>query len=229
MKNNKKNSNPGVVFTPKSYARILTSWAIRSKNDKILDLGIGMGVFVYQAFERLKKLGALKKEAINQIYGTEIDNNIYNEFLRESSLQGLFFPNLGNIDFFDYSYPDVDVIIGNPPYIRRRQMGEDEVSFLQERTFLNNNKINEKNLLNSTDLYIYFLLNALPKLKFGGRMAIILSDTWLNARYGSILKKYLLSEFTIDEIVCIDRSVFYQCSSKSLYCSSNKNGRKNQR
>lgn len=64
----------GAIYTPDGHARILTTWAIRSRTDVVLDMGVGPGIFVHQAYERLRKLGARKDKAVNQIYGAEIDN-----------------------------------------------------------------------------------------------------------------------------------------------------------
>jgi len=214
--------NLGAVYTPKEYAKILSTWAIQSKTDTILDMGIGMGVFVFQAFERLKELGAENSAALNQIYGSEIDKNVFKAFKQEAKIKGGIFQNLRNDNFFDYSYPEVDVIVGNPPYVRRRKMDKEDVNYFREKTVQSNSVIDEKELFALTDLYIYFLLMALPSLVPGGRLATIVADTWLNARYGNIFKKYLVSEFNIAQIISLDRRVFQDTQVKAVIILASK-------
>jgi hypothetical protein len=213
----------GAIYTPKEYAKILSDWAIRSKSDTILDLGVGKGVFVFQAFERLKKLGAKKPEAMNQIFGSEINKTTFYEFLEEERLRNCHFINIKNEDFFQYSFPMVNAIIGNPPYVRRRSMNESEVNIFRKKTLQSNSEINNKDLFALTDLYVYFLLTALPSLLPGGRVAVILADTWLNARYGSLFKKYLLSEFCVNKIISLDRSIFQDAQVKAVIILASKN------
>src|ERR1700687_4182131 len=65
----KQPRNLGSIYTPRDFAQFLTSWAIRSPEHKVLDIGIGEGVFVFAAYERLKELGARKIDAQQQLYG----------------------------------------------------------------------------------------------------------------------------------------------------------------
>jgi len=206
----------GAVYTPEAYAQILTNWALQSKTSTVLDLGIGMGVFAYQALERLKELGADEPSALKQIYGAEIDKNTFAKFSSESKTNGLNFNNLQNIDFFDYKYPKVQAIIGNPPYVRRRQLDRVTVRTIKEKTIQQNTIIDQEELYALSDLYVYFLLAALPNLEPGGRFAAIVADTWLNARYGNVLKKYLVSEFQLCHLISLDRRVFVGAQVKAV-------------
>lgn len=206
----------GAIYTPEGYARILTTWAIRSSTDTVLDLGVGPGIFVYQAYKRLRDLGASGSKAVNQIYGSEIDKAVFEQFTREAERQGLRFGNLQNIDFFNTSFPLVDAIIGNPPYVRRRGMLLENLKLIRNKTLKNNSKLIETDLSHLSDLYIYFLLYAFPLLKPGGRLATILADSWLNTRYGFSLRKYLLDEFEIKQVVSLDRSVFENAQVKAV-------------
>jgi len=216
--------NLGVVFTPDGYAQILTNWAIHSNKDTVLDLGVGEGVFVFQAFDRLRELGASIEDAADQIYGSEIDKSSYDKFITEARKRDLVFKNLKNDDFFVSSLPDVDVIVGNPPYVRRRGMDEHDLSTIRKSTLNRNPGINKKDLSNLSDLYSYFLLASLPSLRSGGRLAVIVADTWLSSRYGVTLRKYLLNEFYIDQIISLDRRVFDNIQVKAVLILALKKG-----
>ncbi len=206
----------GAIYTPEGHARILTTWAIQSKTDIVLDMGIGPGVFVYQAYERLKYLGASKANAVSQIYGSEIDKIVFDEFTKQASKQGLKFKNLQNANFFDTSFPEPDAIVGNPPYVRRRGMRKESLELIRSKTLKNNSGLVENDLSTLSDLYVYFLLSTLPLLRPGGRLATIIADSWLNTRYGIALKKYLLKEFEISQIISLDRSVFEDAQVKAV-------------
>ncbi len=206
----------GAIYTPVGHAQILTKWAIQSKTDIVLDMGIGPGVFVYQAYQQLIKLGADQRKAASQIYGSEIDSIVFQNFTQEATEQGLVFNNLQNINFFEASFPQLDAVIGNPPYVRRRGMNQVSIDSIRTQTLNANCNITPSELHSLSDLYIYFLLFALPKLKPGGRLATIVADTWLNTRYGMILKDYLLKEFDLKQIISLDRSVFENADVKAV-------------
>ncbi len=206
----------GAVYTPEAYARILTNWAIRSNGNLVLDMGIGPGIFVYKAYERLVYLGASKHKAASQIFGTEIDKSVFNQFTKKADKLSLKFNNLENKSFFNASFPEVDAIVGNPPYVRRRGMNTGTLKNIRSKTLKNNLLVSPSELSNLSDLYIYFLLYSLPLLKPGGRLATIVADSWLNTRYGIALKKYLLNEFNLNQIITLDRSVFNDAQVKAV-------------
>ena len=171
-----------------------------------MDLGVGAGSFVFSAHNRLVELGANPSSAQAQLYGAEIDKKTFESFVELSRARNAKFPNLQNADFFTLQFPQVDVIVGNPPYVRR--MNIQSTDNIRQRVIQKNQYVSDDQLSRLTDLYVYFLLYALPNLKPGGRLAVITADSWLNVRYGDILKYYLLREFEIDSLISMDRRVF---------------------
>src|SRR6266446_8176456 len=93
----------GAVYTPPRIASALTRWAVRSKDDRVLDPACGEGVFLSAARTRLGDLGARKPVCI----GVDID-------AETASASGAHCD-----DFFNWvrKAPKVDVILGNPPFI----------------------------------------------------------------------------------------------------------------
>lgn len=206
----------GAIYTPEGYAQILSKWAIHSKTDLVLDMGIGPGIFVYQAYNRLLELGTNSDEACQQIFGTEIDATVYEKFVNESKNKGMEFANLKNADFFDVSFPQVDAVIGNPPYVRRRGMKVEKLEQIRAKTFAINKALEKKQIPFLSDLYIYFLLYALPFLKVGGRLSALVADSWLNTKYGIVIKEYLQNNFELNQIISFDRSIFDDAQVKTL-------------
>lgn len=70
---------------------------------------------------------------------------------------------------------DVDLLVGNPPYVRSR--GE------------------------KRDLYVDFLERSLLHLKPGGRLALVLSNAWLDVGYGQVVRHLLLDHFAVEWLV----------------------------
>lgn len=215
----------GSIYTPIDFANFLTSWAIQDPTDKVLDLGIGEGVFVFAAYERLLELGANEVKAQEQIFGAEIDKNIYRKFSNLSQQRNAHFPNLHKGDFFSIDFPQIDVIVGNPPYVRRNYINN--VDQIRTNVLKANQAIKERDLKRLTDLYVYFILHALPLLRSEGRLATIIADSWLNVGYGEVFKKCLKQQFDIDRLVSLDRRVFTNAQVKPVLLLATKRNKVN--
>lgn len=197
----RKPRNLGSIYTPPEFARPLIEWGVSDKNDKVVDLGLGEGVFTFLAVERLTALGASPKAACSQIYSNEIDAPTYEKFLLLSDQQNLSFPNIYLDNLMTRDLPQVNTVTGNPPYVRRTAISDFESIY--EVTEVDNPTVSRL-----SDLYIYFLLRAMSKLCPGGRLAVITADTWLNVRYGEAFKKALKDNFNIESLISFDRAVF---------------------
>ena len=196
--------NNGRIYTPKPVAEFLTGWAIRSPQDRVLDLGTGPGVFVFQAHQRLQALGCSARDASQQIYGAEIDDVAWSNFCSSAASMGFSFPNITKDDFFNSEISNVDAVIGNPPYVRR--YGIDTVDAIRRSVLADKEDVSATSRL--TDLYVYFLLRSIQFLRQGGRLAVITADSWLNVGYGKILRQRLIEGFTIERLISIDRPIF---------------------
>jgi len=121
---NKDLRNLGSIFTPPEFADYLTSWAIHDPRVRVLDLGIGDGAFVWSAVRRFHALGVLPVVAQEQIYGAEVYAPALTRLMEGAKRQGLTFPNLIHGNFLTLEFPEVDAIIGNPPYVRRQYLSD---------------------------------------------------------------------------------------------------------
>jgi adenine-specific DNA-methyltransferase len=212
-----KIKNLGAFDTPREIAEFLADWAIRDKTDKVLDPGAGTGIFVDAALSRLNELGKRAPQAINQIYAVEMDKERYAHLiskLREN--YGITEPkNLICTDFFNVvpkqnwfstttGPVQIDAVIGNPPYIERQRFKN--VKSIQRRVLP---ALEQTVALHDvTDIYGYFILHSASFLKEGGRLAFIVSDTWLHMDFGKSIKEYLLRNFRLRAIVGFDKRVF---------------------
>lgn len=198
-----KRKRKGSIYTPRDHADLLVQWAIRRKTDRVIDLGVGEGVFALLAFDRLLSLGAKRSTAARHIYGSEIDRKTYDSFTRAAEEKDAEFPNIVHGDFLSLAVPQADAILGNPPYVRRSAITRFDNIYKTDGETLTALGVSRL-----ADLYIYFLLRAAAKLKTGGRMAVITADTWLNVRYGRTFKAVLEDEFAIESLIAFDNPIF---------------------
>jgi type I restriction-modification system DNA methylase subunit len=104
-----------------------------------------------------------------------------------------------------------DVVMGNPPYTRWTEIPEDTRQRILELY---------KEILTKYDLYRFTTGGAIPGiyipwiihstnfLKEGGRLGMIISDSWLQTEYGIGFVKYLTDNFKIHAIIDISTRVF---------------------
>ena len=130
----------GQFYTPPAIAELITKWAIRDPNDKILDPGCGSGTFLIEAYKRLVKLKTGKdlneikyvkpeihEKILEQLYGIDI-----NEFPAHLTAINLTMRNprapsvklrVINDDFFNLTHG----IRRWMPYVIKTPEGEKEV------------------------------------------------------------------------------------------------------
>src|SRR5262249_12515383 len=202
----------GIVLTPDQVVDFLVRWAIRSGEDIVIDPGAGEGAFILAAFERLRELGASAHAASNRLYGVEYHEHNFKELTKAVREQtGVVFPHLYQTDLFDMQFPKVDAVIGNPPYVIRHRLKDSQdvraKVALQARELLRRKQ---------TDLYSYFIMYAASFLREGGRLAFIVSDSWLDMDFGSELKTFLLRNFRLQALISFDKRVFPDALVKTM-------------
>ena len=94
-----------------------------------------------------------------------------------------------------------DVVLGNPPYLY--SAGQSHAEYFAKHFHLTQYQ---------TDYYVYFIERALSLVRQGGRLSFIVSDSWLNSEYFSMLRTHLLSQHRLNEIAVFDYPVFRQAT-----------------
>ncbi len=128
----------------------------------VLDPACGTGRFLLAVRERSPEV---------RLRGFETDGAALER--ARSQLDGAA---LEAVDFLEApACGDVDVVVGNPPYLRDRGR--------------------------KRDLYVDFLERSLDHLRDGGRLALVLSNAWLDVGYGAQVRTLLRQRCAIEWLV----------------------------
>jgi len=195
----------GFVRTPPFLAALLAGWALRTPTDHVLDAGFGEGVFLLESSKRLLALGASLPCLPTQLHGVDSQPDAVANLQRTFRAYGLpsDLPGVHTGDFFATEFPQVDALIGNPPYVRR--WWQTDVDALQVIA----GQVQDAGAFSRlTDLACYFIIYGSRFLKPGGRLALIVSDSWLDMRYGTAFKEYVLRTFRVRGMLGFQAQVF---------------------
>ncbi len=97
------------------------------------------------------------------------------------------------------SYNKFDFIIGNPPYLNKAS------------AYVQKNKIQLRKIygkINAHETYAMFIVNSLWRLKEGGKLGFITSDSFLTLSTHKKLRKFILNNCKIIEILLAPKNLF---------------------
>jgi hypothetical protein len=179
----------GAIFTPPKTAEYIISRLGKiKKTHKLLDPCVGPGVFI----KFLIKAGVNK----SQIFCHEI-NPIYKEKVEEL---GVNFKLVDNLLFFNSEcYNEYDFIVGNPPYLNKAS------------NYVRKNRNELKKIygkINAHETYSMFIVNAIWRLKEGGKLGFITSDSFLTLSTHKKLRTFILENCKINEILLAPIKLF---------------------
>jgi len=172
-KQNTKNKF-GQYFTPKVVADFMIEMADISQSSTILEPSCGEGIFL----EQLQQKGFTNFSAyeIGQELAKEFDCVKYESFVSATIVEKF------------------DLIIGNPPYIRWKNL-EDELK--QE---LSSNPIWNKYCNSLCDYLYMFILKSVELLKENGQLIFICPEYWMNTTHSVSLRNYMVQNGYFEEI-----------------------------
>jgi len=145
-----------------------------------------------------------EKTALQKSIQDDMDNlRAFQEIIKKPPTTKLFFYKLYFADVIDGG--GFDVVIGNPPYIREKNIKELKNNIEQIHKTNKQNKTiaiyqNEKIYLSyngTADIYVYFIEKGYQLLKKGGVLSYITSNKYTRAKYGKQLREFLLSNTNI--------------------------------
>ena len=199
----------GVVYTPPFLANFMIHNILDVYDDitwsTILDPACGCGVFVIEAakylFEKYTKMfdkelpiKVKKSILLKHLRALDIDSQAIE--ITKARLCML----LG--EYHDFSsiilqrnslacmWPSCNVIIGNPPYVRCKNMEADTKELVKYYKTYNGN----------ADLSSYFIEKAMTTLTDNGILTYVTSNTWLKTEAGKKLRNFI-SQYDIAEMI----------------------------
>ena len=189
MKKDLMGKELGVVLTPPKTAEyIVSKLGTIKKSQKILDPCVGPGIFV----ETLIKAGVNR----NQIHAYDIDPT-YETIIKNF---GVRFKNLDNLlSINSECYGEFDFVVGNPPYLNKAS------------SYVRKNRIELKKIygkINAHETYSMFIVNSIWRLKEGGKLGFITSDSFLTLSTHSKLRNFILNNCVINEILLAPIKLF---------------------
>jgi methylase of polypeptide subunit release factors len=152
----------GQYFTPFPVIELVLGLCAGDAPGVVMDPACGSGRFLMAARQRWPAC---------RVRGLETDPTAL-AVARENLPEGVLGP-----ESFLTAAPtgDVDLLVGNPPYVRDRG--------------------------HKRDLYVDFLEGAAAWLRPGGRVAFVLSSAWLDVGYGKVVRRVLAEGFAIEWLV----------------------------
>ena len=183
----------GIYYTPSALAEFLAGPLISELNQTVLDPAYGEGSLLLAA-EKISKIK--NNRGSIQLHGCDIKTV-------NGLLQHLPEANLLKIDFFDYpTEKKFHTILMNPPYVRHHIQNSRKI--LKYRATHSNMSI----LNYASDLWALFLIKALAHLIKDGNVGAILPWAFLQADYSLPIRKLLVDNFGLIEVVALSDKYF---------------------
>jgi adenine-specific DNA-methyltransferase len=195
----------GSYYTPDYLSDFMVSRIVMQLPQEeylsILEPSVGDGSFL----SALDKIGVLRKYENIQITALDINKDELEK--AKKSIQSIICSKaFKHTDFLDYVKNDTQqyhLIIGNPPYIKKNLLTEQQIAICQEmheEAGLSKHSI--KNIWTS------FLIKSIQKLKNNGILAFVLPAELLQVKFAEELRKYIQFQFQRIEIYTFSDLLF---------------------
>lgn len=174
----------GQYMTSSLITDLMVRLITHSKSSEILEPSCGNGAFLQQ----------LKNHNFTKITSCEIDKKIINpEF------------NVINTSFISYNpCQKFDVIIGNPPYIRWKNLEQNLKDELQNCDLWN------KYCNSLCDYSTIFILKSVELLNDEGELIFITPEYWLSTTHAQSLRNYLLENGILTHIIRFNETTIFK-------------------
>lgn len=209
----------GAFFTPPVIADYLAAWAVDDDPEAIvLDPTCGEAVFLRAAGLRLKQVGAPAAALNRQVWGVDLHAESVAQSKRLLASEGLDAKLLVE-DFFELPTPDrlgcplpeVDAVIGNPPFVRYQEHAGDARKRSASAALAQGVRLS--GLASS---WAALLVHACGFLKPEGRLAMVLPAELLTVAYAESIRRWLRRRFAAVHLVMFERLQFEDALEKVL-------------
>ena len=175
---------------------------------RILEPSCGDGEFIIEIVKRLKEsslaYGFNVQDAFQKcVYGCDIVAEKIAHCKQRLEALG-FDTTMAQIkvgDFLQSRLPEMDIVVGNPPYVRYENIPAIQLDFIK-KTF--------PTFHYRADLYIPFLEKRLRLLKPDGQHCFICANRWLKNEYGKKLRRLVATCFRLEKIINLEHADAFQ-------------------
>lgn len=201
----------GAFFTPPAIADFLASWAVHGDaGSRVLDPTCGEAVFLLAAARQLRSLGCDAGDLDEQVFGVDLYRPSLDESMRLLEAEGLD-AHLVADDIFAVNAPDqlgaglpeMDAIIGNPPFVRYQEHRGDARNRSTAAALRQGVRLS--GLASS---WASVLVHACAFLKPEGRLAMVLPAELLTVHYAEPVRRFLRTRFAGVTLVLFDQLQF---------------------
>lgn len=189
----------GAFFTPAALCDWVSTWAIRSPDDTVLEPSCGDAEFLLAAGARLTELGA-PDSVLRGIELHSMSAQLATSRLEHAGHQSAI--AIG--DFFGTTpTKDVTAVVGNPPYVRYQgHTGDDRLRSRRAALAAG------VHLTALASTWAAFTVHSAEFLHPGGRMGLVLPAELLSTNYAAAVRRYLLDRFASVKLVMFEERVF---------------------
>lgn len=182
----------GIFFTPKSFRQQVIKYVKNICSPKsILEPSFGSGEFISDCLSTFPDAS---------ITGVELNTDMFNrvnDYFQEMRQISLF-----NEDFLKFNHETpFDLIIGNPPYVVVATGTPEE--FKPVTT-------------GRPNLYCWFIYKSIKMLVKDGILAFVIPNSILNTSYYELLRKYIIENCEILNIIEFDKSDFQETDQTTI-------------
>lgn len=201
----------GAFFTPPAIANFLASWAVHGDPAaRVLDPTCGESVFLLAAARELRALGCDAGQLDTQVFGVDLHRPSLDESMRLLEQEGLD-AHLAAADIFSINSPDqlgadlpqMDAVIGNPPFVRYQEHRGDARSRSVAAALRQGVRLS--GLASS---WASVLVHSCSFLKTDGRLAMVLPAELLTVHYAEPIRRFLRRRFAGVTLVLFERLQF---------------------
>lgn len=189
--------NLGSYFTPTDAVQMMVSWALRGEGESVLEPSLGDGTFLLAVNNYARQRRWRQPKCV----ASELDPGTAEAAIAAGALDEA---GLLRGDFLTHKHAPVDVVIGNPPYVRIRALDKVAASAAMRSA--------EQTMGTAMDpagsLWMPFVSKSTTHLKDGGRLALVLPLDLTYVKYARTLWKFLGNNFKELTVVRFRQRVF---------------------
>lgn len=227
----------GQHYTDENIVDVINAFCVRDGDASVLDPACGSGGFLVRAYYRKSQLDSQLShhELLEGLYGCDINpfpahlatlnlaaRNITNQENYPRIVRKNFFkvstqapfcelpkavPHNGEREREAIYVPELDAIVGNPPYVRQELIPKAaQKGLVRDQAKESLLEVVEHawpgiDLSRQSDLHVYFWPAAATFLKEGGWFGFLTSSSWLDVRYGFPLQRWVLLNFQLVAVI----------------------------